>query len=56
MLLIFMFVCLFVFGILNHILNVKAISLVPKFVGSDCDVDIDDCASAPCKNGATCVD
>lgn len=26
------------------------------FLGKDCDVDIDDCASNPCVNGGECVD
>jgi hypothetical protein len=25
-------------------------------VGKDCSTDINECASVPCKNGATCVD
>eukprot|EP00041_Stephanoeca_diplocostata_P037539 m.1424026 g.1424026 ORF g.1424026 m.1424026 type:complete len:1820 (+) comp25059_c0_seq1:205-5664(+) len=28
----------------------------PGYTGSNCDVDIDECASGPCQNGATCVD
>ena len=24
--------------------------------GIDCDVDVDECISAPCVNGASCVD
>jgi hypothetical protein len=24
--------------------------------GKDCSTDIDECASVPCKNGATCID
>jgi Notch-like protein len=26
------------------------------FTGPLCETDIDDCASSPCENGATCVD
>lgn len=26
------------------------------FQGARCETDIDDCASIPCKNGATCID
>lgn len=24
--------------------------------GSECELDIDECVSSPCKNGATCID
>ena len=26
------------------------------FTGARCEIDVDECASAPCYNGATCVD
>lgn len=29
---------------------------MPGFVGANCETDIDDCASSPCQNGATCID
>ena len=28
----------------------------PGYDGSYCETEIDECASAPCKNGATCYD
>uniref|UniRef100_A0A8C4EBL8 Neurogenic locus notch homolog protein 1 n=1 Tax=Dicentrarchus labrax TaxID=13489 RepID=A0A8C4EBL8_DICLA len=32
------------------------ICLQPSFTGSHCQIDIDECASTPCKNGAKCTD
>lgn len=30
--------------------------LTPGFSGSMCQLDVDECASTPCRNGAKCVD
>lgn len=28
----------------------------PGYTGTTCEEDIDECASQPCQNGATCID
>lgn len=39
------------------IMNVTFLhALLPGFSGSMCQLDVDECASTPCRNGAKCVD
>lgn len=34
----------------------KSSNLLLSLQGARCETDIDECASFPCKNGATCID
>lgn len=36
--------------------NAYTCECAPGYMGTNCDVDIDECADGPCNNGATCVD
>lgn len=33
-----------------------ACSCAPGYAGLNCEINVDDCAGAPCKNGGACID